>query len=90
KSMTQGFSSGGMLDDMLGKIGLDNDNARALSPLTGFMSQQIDSGVHGMVDTIANTVRQPVSMTMPNRLPTVTDLAASGVKTPITRDKSSS
>ncbi|MDE1486453.1 hypothetical protein KKI90_09315 [Xenorhabdus bovienii] len=90
KSMTQGFSSGGMLDDMLGKIGLDNDNARALSPLTGFMSQQIDSGVHGMVDTIANTVRQPVSMTMPNRLPTVTDLAASGVKTPVTRDKSSS
>ncbi|MCG3462181.1 hypothetical protein L7G72_10010 [Xenorhabdus bovienii] len=90
KSMTQGFSSGGMLDDMLGKIGLDNDNARALSPLTGFMSQQIDSGVHGMVDTLVNTVRQPVSMTMPNRLPTVTDLAASGVKTPVTRDKSSS
>ncbi|MDC9615436.1 hypothetical protein PSI19_16485 [Xenorhabdus khoisanae] len=90
KSMTQGFSSSGMLDDMLGTLGLDNSQTSAFSPLTGFISQQIDSGVHGIVDTVANTVRQPVSMTMPSRLPTVTDLAASGVKTPVTRDKSSS
>ncbi|MDC9590762.1 hypothetical protein PSI23_16080 [Xenorhabdus sp. XENO-10] len=90
KSMTQGFSSSGMLDDMLGKFGLDNDQARAFSPLTGFMTQKIDSHVSGIVDTVANTIRQPVTMTMPSRLPTVTDLAGSGVKTPVTRDKSSS
>ncbi|PHM39223.1 structural protein [Xenorhabdus mauleonii] len=90
KSLTQGFSSGGMLDGMLGKMGLDNDTIKAMSPLTGRLSQKIDSGVHGLVDTVANTVRQPVNMTLPSRLPTVTDLAASGAKTPVTRDKSSS
>ncbi|OKP00189.1 hypothetical protein [Xenorhabdus eapokensis] len=90
KSMTQGFSSSGMLDGMLGNIGLDNDKIRALSPLTGFVSQKIDSGIHGMANIVANTIRQPVGMTLPSRLPTVTDLAASGVKTPVTRDKSTS
>ncbi|MBD2782225.1 hypothetical protein ID852_03300 [Xenorhabdus sp. 42] len=90
KSLTQGFPNGGMLDGMLGKMGLDNDKIKAMSPLTGRLSQKIDSGVHGIVDTVANTVRQPVNMTLPSRLPTVTNLAASGAKTPVTRDKSSS
>ncbi|WP_426575317.1 hypothetical protein ACP179_00175 (plasmid) [Xenorhabdus stockiae] len=117
KSMTQGFSSGGLLEDLLGQTGLDQGTARALNPLTGFVSGQIDGGVHGMIDSVtdtlrqpvdmanflptgttspdrtntrANTVRQPAGITLPSRLPTVTDLAASGVKTPVTRDKSSS
>ncbi|WP_426575465.1 hypothetical protein ACP179_00980 (plasmid) [Xenorhabdus stockiae] len=117
KSLTQGFSSGGLLGDLLDQTGLDQGTIRALNPLTGFVSGQIDSGVHGMIDsmtdtlrqpvdranwlptgtnspdrtnTLANTVRQPAGITLPSRLPTVTDLAASGVKTPVTRDKSSS
>nr|ARD69809.1 hypothetical protein [Xenorhabdus hominickii] len=86
KSLTPDFSSGGLLDDLLGQTGLNKETASALNPLTGFVS----GGVHSMTDTLANTVRQPAGITLPSRLPTVTDLAASGVKTPVTRDKSSS
>ncbi|MCC8379053.1 hypothetical protein [Xenorhabdus sp. PB30.3] len=117
KSLTQGFSSGGLLGDLLNQTGLDQGTIRALNPLTGFVSGQIDGGIHGMIDsmtdtlrqpvdmanllptgtnspdrtnTLANTVRQPAGITLPSRLPTVTNLAASGIKTPVTRDKSSS
>jgi len=89
KNMTQGFTSGGIIDDVVGSMGLGNGQARALSPLTGFMTKKIDSGVSGMVDSVSSSIRQPASLTMPRTLPTVTDLAASGVKTPVTRDKSS-
>ncbi|MEB7891892.1 hypothetical protein NGK36_21775 [Hafnia alvei] len=90
KNMTQGFTSGGIIDDVVGSMGLGNGRARALSPLTGLMTKKIDSGVSGMVDSVSNSIRQPAGLTMPRSLPTVTDLAASGVKTPVTRDKSSS
>lgn len=89
KNMTQGFTSGGIIDDVVGSMGLGNGQARALAPLTGLMTKKIDSGVSGMVDSVSSSIRQPASLTMPRTLPTVTDLAASGVKTPVTRDKSS-
>ncbi|MCK8586593.1 transglycosylase SLT domain-containing protein [Yersinia ruckeri] len=90
KSMTQGFTSGGMLDGAMSDMGLNNSQARAFAPLTGFMTKNIDSGVNGMTDSVTNAIRQPTSLAMPRTLPTVTDLAASGVKTPVTRDKSTS
>ncbi|MCW6615851.1 hypothetical protein [Yersinia ruckeri] len=90
KSMTQGFTSGGVLDGAMSDMGLNNSQARAFAPLTGFMTKNIDSGVNGMTDSVTNAIRQPTSLAMPRTLPTVTDLAASGVKTPVTRDKSTS
>lgn len=89
KNMTQGFTSHGMIDDALSGIGLTRNQVSAFSPLTGMMTKKIDGGFHGAVDSLANVVQQPTSMAIPAKLPTVTNLSASGIRMPVSRDKAS-
>ncbi|WP_249420931.1 transglycosylase [Escherichia marmotae] len=95
-----GIDSTGMLNDfVLQSSGQNTDVARAISPLTRSVGGWLNGGIQKTADTIRDTTgainqslfasgvaaKEPF-LAMPPQLPTVTDLARSGIRQMLTTD----
>lgn len=95
-----GMDGGGIVNDLVSRAtGGNIDIARAISPATQKVSdwlnggvQQTAGGVKDMAGNLNNKIfgQQPTAqepfLAMPPQLPTVTDLARSGIRQPLTSD----
>lgn len=95
-----GISGGGVINDLMSQVtGGNTDIARAVSPLTQKAGKLLDGGIQSAASTVSSTAgglnntlfgaqpaRQEPFLSMPQQLPTVTDLARSGVRQTLTTD----
>ncbi|UAN43389.1 transglycosylase (plasmid) [Enterobacter sp. JBIWA008] len=95
-----GISGGGVVNDLMSQVtGGNSDIARAVSPLTQKAGKLLDGGIQSVASTVSSNAsglnstlfgaqpkRQEPFLSMPQQLPTVTDLARSGVRQTLTTD----
>lgn len=95
-----GISGGGVISDLMSQVtGGNTDIARAVSPLTQRAGKLLDGGIQSAASTVSSSAtglnntlfgsqpaRQEPFLSMPQQLPTVTDLARSGVRQTLTTD----
>lgn len=98
--MIGGISGGGVVNDLMSQVtGGNSDIARAVSPLTQKAGKLLDGGIQSVASTVSSNAsglnstlfgaqpkRQEPFLSMPQQLPTVTDLARSGVRQTLTTD----
>jgi len=98
-----GIQGTNVVNDLITRVSGNNTNiTRAVSPLTQRAGEYLNGGIQSAADGTKNTLndinnslfspssvvaRQEPIYSMPRQMPTVTDLAASGVRQPTTADK---